>query len=353
MATKDAHLYGIKRAKKSSNSNPQTTSNVNFSSALSSLIASSATASHTSSGRPRPSRIQKEDIFTTHNRNVRKRAAADMLGSSSATQRAKPTTASAPLDDDDYARSKRRMEEKARLYAALKRGDIEDESEKHMVDFDRKWAERQDATKEDSDLSSSSNGSDDEEDRAEAQVEYVDEFGRTRTGTALEARRAEVINARANRGDGGHDDRFTARPTQPTQLIFGDTVQTQAFDPDAPIAERMAELAAQRDREPTPPEAVHYDARKEVRTKGAGFFQFSQDEEVRQEQMRDLERERDETDLTRLQKETEAKARKEKRQRDLEERRKLVREQMASVRADQFLQGLGGEMAHAPQDDQK
>lgn len=39
----------------------------------------------------------------------------------------------------------------------------------------------------------------------------------------------------------------------------------------------------------------HYDASTENRTRGAGFMAFSKDEDVRQEQMAALKRERDET----------------------------------------------------------
>ena len=44
---------------------------------------------------------------------------------------------------------------------------------------------------------------------------------------------------------------------------------------------------------------MHYDASREVRAKGAGFYQFSGDEETRKAQMAELKASRDETTKTR------------------------------------------------------
>jgi hypothetical protein len=83
---------------------------------------------------------------------------------------------------------------------------------------------------------------------------------------------------------------------------------------------------------------IHYDASKEVRTKGAGFYQFSADEETRRKQMEELKVTREETERTRQELGAEdvkpgeegmtadgIKSRAmEKRKRELEERRKLI-----------------------------
>lgn len=45
--------------------------------------------------------------------------------------------------------------------------------------------------------------------------------------------------------------------------------------------------------------ATHYDASKETRARGAGVYQFSQDEEERARQMDELKRARDETEKKR------------------------------------------------------
>ena len=44
---------------------------------------------------------------------------------------------------------------------------------------------------------------------------------------------------------------------------------------------------------------IHYDADREVRAKGAGFYQFSADEETRKKQMEELRQARHETEKTR------------------------------------------------------
>lgn len=61
-----------------------------------------------------------------------------------------------------------------------------------------------------------------------------------------------------------------------------------------PSAERIAEIAAAHAEENNPL-GVHYDASKEVRAKGAGFYQFSGDEETRRAQMEELKSAREET----------------------------------------------------------
>ena len=186
------------------------------------------------------------------------------------------------------------MEEKARLYAAMKRGDVEDLDEKYAVDFDRKWAEAQDKSGDDT-----SEGEDDKhsEDGDEDQelVDYIDEFGRNRKGTRAEAAREERRKATLAADT---SDRFTARPNMPTNVIYGDTIQAAAFNPEESIAQQMAEIAKKRDQE-TPPPDEHFDSRREIRQKGVGFMQFSADEEERRRQMADLEAERRETEVRR------------------------------------------------------
>ena len=113
------------------------------------------------------------------------------------------------------------------------------------------------------------------------------------------------------------------------------------YEPDsARVAEIEKEFAEENN-----PLNIHYDASKEVRAKGAGFYQFSADEETRLRQMEELKNARDETGKTRAEfgavdlrpGEVEGmnvgtgaggsagkSAALEKRKRDLEERRKLV-----------------------------
>ena len=75
----------------------------------------------------------------------------------------------------------------------------------------------------------------------------------------------------------------------------------------------------------------HYDASKEIRAKGAGFYQFSADELTRQKQMDELKATREETEAKREQQgadglgsATVTNRASEKRKRDIEERRLLI-----------------------------
>lgn len=107
-----------------------------------------------------------------------------------------------------------------------------------------------------------------------------------------------------------------------------------------PSSERVAEIQAAAAEENNPLN-IHYDAGREVRAKGAGFYQFSADEETRKKQMEELQQVRHETEKTRQElgavdlKAGEVEGMQdgpnalrsraiEKRKRELEERRKLV-----------------------------
>jgi hypothetical protein len=227
------------------------------------------------------------------------------------------------------------MEEKARLYAAMKRGDLEDAEEKYAVDFDRKWAETHPEDPADADSEDDGDGSEDEGSRE--MVEYTDEFGRTRKGTRAEVTRVQrAANARSELGG----DRFTARPSAPGNVIYGDTIQHQAFNPDENVYSAMDELAKKRDRSLTPPPESHFDASKEVRNHGTGFFQFSADEEERALQMAGLEEERIETERKRKERQQKL----DERKRQVDERRREIQSKRGKRKADEFLDELGLEL---------
>lgn len=333
MAGKDSHLYGIQKHRRlAGDKEISSSSTLSFTSQLSSLINSSP-GTTTKLPRHKP---KKEDIFATHNRNTAKRAKRDLEDVPSFQQ--KHSTHGEALDSNTWARSRRKMEEKARLYAAMKRGDVEDADERYAVDFDRKWAESQ-GKEEDEEVDD--DGSEDE--GPQEQFEYLDEFGRTRTGTRAEAAAAE--RAKLAQKD-GESDRFTARPSAPANVIYGDTIQHQAFDPDAPIAAQMEALAKKRDKSLTPPPESHFDANWEIRTKGTGFFQFSEDAEERKRQMEDLAKERAETERRRMERESKA----EERRRQIEARRREIAERKGKRKADDFLEQLGEELAAGKRD---
>ena len=322
-------LYGRKDPSKTKAKDISSSTSLSFSTHLASLISKDAL--RPSAGRPRPSK-SRPDIFTQHNKNSKKRAAADLVDNGD--QRHQTAADIGGVDSTALHRSKRRMEEKARIYAAMKRGDyIRPEDgcdERSLVDFDRKWAEQETGARNDEDDDTSSGTSNSEAD--EELVEYEDEFGRQRKGTKAEVAREERrrrIQANALE----EAEQFSARPKMPTNVIRGDTVQANAFNPDNVTTERMVDLAKKRDRSATPPDEKHYDANAEVRTKGTGFYSFSKDVQGRKDEMDALVKERLQTERERKERE----ARKEKKRQDIEERRRKIAEQRSKVQADRFL----------------
>ncbi|GAB1739144.1 hypothetical protein NU219Hw_g3898t1 [Hortaea werneckii] len=336
MSSKDASLYGEQKPRKLAGGKEISSSTtLSFTSQLSSLINNSDAKSN-----PKPtasrSKPKKEDIFSTHNRNTAKRAKRDLEDTPAFEQR--HSTKSDALDSNTWERSKRKMEEKARLYAAMKRGDVEDADEKYAVDFDKKWSDRR-PDEEDSEQ-------DDDEDDLEHQqpeqeeVEYIDEFGRTRKGPPTAAARAETTKRNRASAQQHNLDRFTARPSAPATLIHGDTIQHKAFSPDEPHLTQMETLASKRDRSLTPPPETHFDSAREIRTKGTGFFQFSGEREERGRQMEGLARERAETERVRREKGEVFR----ERQRRLEERRREIGMRRGKRKAEGFLERLGLEL---------
>lgn len=331
----DTGLYGIRKPKNTPKEISSSTS-LAFTSTLSSLLSNTTTSSH-KPGRPRPSK-NKSDIFTSHNRNAKKRAAKDLEDDGHIQVH---QTNIGSVDESTLHRSKRKLEEKAKQYSAMKRGENmnvenEDYDDEGLIDFDAKWAEEERSGKGKKTYDSSDIESDDGQGEM---VDYEDEFGRARRGTRAEAERLERRKRNQARG-AAELDRLSARPAMPAKLIYGDTVQVAAFDPDEPIMAKMEEIAKKRDRSVTPPEQKHYEADKEFRIKGVGFYSFSKDEKIREEEMAALERERLETERIRMKREE----RKEKRKKEIEERRKAIGEKRAKKQADSFLEGLTADL---------
>lgn len=238
----------------------------------------------------------------------------------------------------ELERSRVRMEEKARIYSALKRGDYvpKDDEPASLVDFDRKWAEANDGDVI-YDETSESDGDDDDDDDDEEVIEFEDEYGRTRQGTRADK---EKIERRRKRGLLGAEEleRISARPAAPQGLIYGDTIQSMAFNPGDP--DKMEELARKRDRSQTPPEMKRYDADAEIRDKGVGFYKFSKDEETRQKEMESLGEERRATEARHKQRDEKKTAR----QKEIEERRKAIEARRAKKMADSFLDVLAADI---------
>ncbi|KAI0204592.1 hypothetical protein F4808DRAFT_414243 [Astrocystis sublimbata] len=362
----DPDLYGQKRPAKKQKREIPLSSSLAFTSQLSSLISAPATdststphsSSSFSSGRSRPSKT-KDDIFsvkakrkpgtTTTTTTTTKNAKddGDGGGSSSSSKIRLKHVHNTEEEKQDFARARRKMEEKARLYAAMKRGDYvaKDNEAAPLVDFDRKWAERhpEDDGGNVSSSDADDNDSDGEQWAGNETVEYTDEFGRTRTGTRAEAQRHERRVARAALGASELDDMAAVPTARPANLIYGDAIQTAAFAPEGDTLDAMAALAAKRDREPTPPPDTHFDGNAEIRTKGTGFYHFSRDEAARAREMENLKAERETTERVRRERESE----REHRKKDIEARRKMLGKRRAEKLADNFLDGLAGEMAVA------
>ncbi|KAK2613043.1 hypothetical protein QQS21_000972 [Conoideocrella luteorostrata] len=318
----DPNLYGRRPAKKQKK-DTALSSSLDFTAQLTSLM-SSATSSTPIPGRARPSKERKEDIFRSSKPKETKSHDDD-------DKLKLKEVAGTEEESQQLARARRKMEDKARLYAAMKRGDyVPKENETApLIDFDRKWAENVEG-KDDYSSSSSDDAGDDD---GHEIIEYEDEFGRMRRGTKAEK---ENMERRARRGLLGAEEleRMSARPAAPVNLIYGDAVQAMAFNPDDP--DKMEELARKRDRSATPPAEKHYDADSEIRTKGTGFYKFSKDEEARSKEMAGLEEERKRTEQERKVREDQKTARR----REIEQRRRDMGARRAQRQADNFLDGL-------------
>lgn len=350
MPAQDPNLYG-QRPQKRQKKEMALTSSLSFTAELSSLIsnrppASSAASSSSATARPRPSK-SKPDIFAgvKAKRRAEKKQERDRDEGKIVLKDVRGTEE----EKNEAEAARRRMEEKARLYAAMKRGDyVPKEGEAApLVDFDRKWAEAREKTTTTTTIapSDSEDDEEDEDDNIDAEVvEYTDEFGRTRRGTRAELARLER-QRRVQRYAAEESERMSARPKAPEKVIYGDAIQADAFR--AVDEEKMEELARKRDRSMTPPEMRHYDADSEIRTKGTGFYQFSKDEATRREEMASLEAERLATERERLKREEERGARRrevEERRRLIQQRRKEVGEKKAQKMADSFLDGLAADL---------
>ncbi|KAJ2903629.1 hypothetical protein MKZ38_009572 [Zalerion maritima] len=354
---KDPYLYGRPPAKKKKTST-KTPSNMSFAAQMASLISTSSSStlaaakprSKTSVAADTPPGQKKDSIFTAKVKRKDKVEKDDPRHPDKIRLKS-PTGTHDEVKERERARQK--MEAKAKMYDAMKRGELlaGDGERAPLVDFDQKWANRHDPNHRDYAPSSSESEDEDAQDNRrrddeEELVEWEDEFGRLRRGTRAEK---DKHDRRIRRGLLGQEEleRISARPAAPQQVIYGDTVQTDAFKIMDEAA--MEALARKRDKSATPPPDSHYNVNLEVRDKGVGFYAFSQTEEKRKEEMSNLEKERLETERRRVEKEDP----KAKRKRQMEERKQMIdgkRRQMedkkAKAQADEFLAGLGMEMGN-------
>ena len=335
----DRNLYGQPPPKKQKKEMALSGS-LAFASQLSSLLAdppattaASSSSTTATTGRTRPSKLKTDDLSKTKVKRKDKPNAEPKddrklsLKSPLGTEESKA--------EREFAR--RKMESKARLYAAMQRGDYIGR-EIGLVDFDRKWAESQ-SNNNNKPTSASASSSDSEPDNDDNDQtsntdttlhEYTDEFGRVRHLT-----RSQILRLQRGAASATELEHMSARPKAPDTLIYGDAVQAEAFAA-RDGAETMEALARKRDRSATPPEATHYQADWEIRTKGVGFYKFSREEGRREEEMKALGEERERTEGLRKEREEKARRRKE----EIEVRRKELLERRTKKMADSFLEGL-------------
>lgn len=126
-------------------------------------------------------------------------------------------------------------------------------------------------------------------------MEITDEFGRTR-----QVRRSEVPRdylARKDKPEFDDDESVSMVMKRGLRLNLHSPKVLRGprishFPVYQPSAERVAKIMEDAMEDPL---TKHYDATNENRAKGAGFYQFSADEETRQRQMEELLRMRAET----------------------------------------------------------
>lgn len=316
-----------------------------FTTTLSNLISQGSNTSNPRA-RTKPKPTNKDDIFARHNRGAQKRAADDIASADTGNAN-EGGTGTGRGTEAEIQRSKRRMEEKTRIYNDLKSGrhlaDSDDDDDdddddidtggyhgrlrrkerEGLVDFDRKFFD-----------SHQDDPHDEDEDNASV-ISYEDELGRTRHGTRAEAEAARAEATQAQEQEQAERGKRW-QPARPSTLIYGPTVQTAAFNPDADISTRMTDLAARRDRSATPPSETHYDAEGEVRNRGTGFYAFAHDEATRRVQMEELGRVREET----MREREGQRDRRAVRENVKMERRKAVEELRGRRRAEVFLTSL-------------
>ncbi|KAK7033065.1 hypothetical protein R3P38DRAFT_781486 [Favolaschia claudopus] len=271
---------------------------------------------------------KKPTVWARQNKGVHSRASRD----AELEAISKPTLESA----------RAALERKAKIYDKLKKGKSGGLNEKQyealLVDFDLKPSDHYESDSDDVDESVEIARPPLNED--DPIVEYEDEFGRLRTARRSEVPR-ELLRSKELEEE---DDDSVIRMfclcvfIELTHNLLGNPVgYFPVYQPSNDRVEQIEKEFA----EANNPLGTHYDADAEVRARGAGFYQFSKDEETRKAQMEELKSAREETEKMRkeagavnvLPGEVEGmqdsgstgKSRAmEKRKRELEERRKML-----------------------------
>ncbi|KAF9048717.1 hypothetical protein BJ165DRAFT_1342748 [Panaeolus papilionaceus] len=239
-------------------------------------------------GVPRPEK--KPTTWARQNKGVKSRASRDV----ELEEISKPTLESARAV----------LERKAKIYEKLRKGKTggldEKQYESLLVDFDSapslsKYYEDEDDEDESMNVATAPLAND-------PIVEYEDEFGRLRTARRSEVPRELLPSAEDDEDEYvavhlsvWHPPLGSTEPLTDSHLIGNPVNHFPVYQPSE---ERLASIA-KAEAESFKPLNVHYDASKEVRSKGAGFYQFSGDEETRRAQMEEMKAAREETARTR------------------------------------------------------
>lgn len=203
----------------------------------------------------------KLKLSTEVNRGVQERAKRDIA-----------------VVEDEVVKRQQKLIEKAKIYDAIQRGAYDDDETRDRGEGIGGLI----LPPGHDDKSESSDDYDDDD-----MVEVEDSFGRTR-----KVPRGKQHLYEQGFSSGEEDDFEQRRPMveRPSKILRGSVVQHEAFHVDEVLAENVRVSGHER------VEEVHYDASWEIRDRGVGFFQFSQDaEERRRNEMEELKQIRSET----------------------------------------------------------
>ncbi|KAJ3988910.1 hypothetical protein F5890DRAFT_1488747 [Lentinula detonsa] len=221
----------------------------------------------------RPANEKKSSKWSLSNKGVQARAARDVRELESVSQ---PTLENARIS----------LERKSKKYTQLIQGKTAGLNEKQMeallVDFDAKGIDsnwESDSDDVDESLTVPTHDGDD------PMVEYIDEYGRTRTARKSEVPRQAKLDEEIQEDD----DEGVIRNPQVLQNHF----PTFHLDED-----RRTQIVNEYAEENNPLDK-HYDPNSEVRDRGAASYSFSLDEQTRQARLDDLKATHLETNATR------------------------------------------------------
>lgn len=166
-------------------------------------------------------------------------------------------------------------------------------------------------------------------------VETQDELGRTRwvrrsTLAGKLTEDGDNIEHRRSLLEGGKaifsEDLALASNTLPSDTTYyGDQRHFHVYEPtEEEIATRRKNLNLDA------PLAEHFDSKKEIRNRGAGYMQFSADEETRRKQMEELKNERLITEAVREQREVEGDIASQ-REKEAQQRKQLIEEKRRKI----------------------